>query len=467
MERFAHEASDSGELIVSAIRESIHSPGSYPYLHNLCEALARTQSSELAPILIDVVRGTPIPVARTAALEALGQLGNPTVVPDLLKWVPLEDELGPLQALFSTLGKLGGDETGDFLADLVIRWIEGDTESFRTGQLAWSALLSMSGPGQIQRLHHVSQGMPQPLRVQALLRLAQLEDFTVGDELETYLSIQHVPQPGVRATAVEGLSLIGRWDALSIAAEDPALGVRMAVIKGLRLSTAISTRAGHDILRGFAQGSDLTLALPALQALCERGDRVLLEPWLRLASTYPEGTQAAEAINLLRQEGVHDERTVPFLLQRWPYCDANSKIDLLRIFGHLGGSQALPLMKKTLHDERETFKVKAMCLVQLGNLGSVSLPLLREYYEEGLSEECVSAWVGALSRIALENTSAEELFIQLAVNPQTRPDVRFLIIENLHQVLDGDAWPVLMEIRSAENPSRVHSFVNDILLEFF
>ncbi len=467
LERFGDTASYSSEAIVLKIRDLLHSPSEYAVLHNLCKALGRTGDASAAPVLVEVMRTSSVPVARTASIEAMELLGNPIVVPDLIAWVGLEPELGPRQAIFSCLGSLGGAEAADFLAKVAKEWLSQNSEYSRSGQLAWTAFLSLETPSTIQKLHEMATGLPLSLRAQALLRLAQLGDFTVKEELRTFLSYQHVPSAGTRSTAVEALALLGSWDAMSFAVDDPDPMVRMAVLKGFRLPSAIAAGAGKEILYSFARSQDLNFALPALQALCERGDRVLLEPWLRIAATYPNGPQSAEAINLLRQEGVSDSRTAPFLLQRWEFCDDSAKIDLLRIFGRLQSVEALEVIQATLLDETTHPEVHLMCIVQLGNIGPEALPILLKVKERGVPDVFAESWVSALAHIAMEDPAARSVLLELALDGEEGSAIRYHVISVLPKILKSDAWPVLMEIRNDAQTTRVASYAKDLLLEYF
>ncbi|MCH2113076.1 MAG: HEAT repeat domain-containing protein, partial [Planctomycetes bacterium] len=228
------KSAKSSVLLQAEIELHYEDERDFPYVHNLLQTVALTQDLSAVPLLLKVAKEAKVPVVRTAAVEALADLGAREAVPELFSLIASEAEAGPAGALHHALSNIGGKEVGDWFLQRFRLWLAGDPTMARSGQLAWSGLLGRSDDQAIWRLKSLPLELAKPFYAQALERRAALGDRTVGEELVSLLNAETVPGPGVRSTALEGLVHLGYWEAVVAACSDPDPGVLSTAVQGLR-----------------------------------------------------------------------------------------------------------------------------------------------------------------------------------------------------------------------------------------
>jgi len=304
-------------------------------------------------------------------------------------------------------------------------------------------------------------------QVAALRRRAELGDFSVRAALRGFLDPATTPAPGTRIVALEGLGHAQDWEGVQLGFDDPDRQLHVSAINVLSLPAGRESRVAHARLEELAQGPDAELAQAAMHALCMRGDRRLLEPWLVRARAYPHGAGSVNAINLLKHEDAADPRTTPVLLQAWEQSDDESRIGLLRVFGRMQDPRCLPLIEELVHEGRDRGDLHRMALTQLSNLDEIGLPVLLRFLEQPVAQEDSAYALASLGGLAIDFEDARERLIELALDAAQPDWVRADSLGLLVKVLGVDAYPVLLEARDQTQRSEVRAFVDQILREFF
>ncbi|MBL7008868.1 MAG: hypothetical protein ISR76_07700 [Planctomycetes bacterium] len=454
--------------LVAGIESRIQDPNHFGALHNYCKTLGACGSREDAAVLVRVVRESSVPLARTGAAEALGQIGGPEHVPELIRALEVETEAGPIQAYYGALGELGGDQAFAYLEDRIRDWAGNRPGSAVFGNLAWNQVLGLEDGQAAARLARVAPMLAgRSFQVSALRRRAELGDPAAGAGLRDFLDPATTPAPGTRVVAIEGLGHAGDWEGVQLGFDDPDPKLHLAAINVLSLPAARQSRVAHSKLEDLAQGGDPELAQAAMHALCLRGDRRLLEPWLKRAQTYPHGAGSVDAINLLKHEDVADPRTTPVLLNAWENSDTDSRIGLLRVFGKMRDPRCLPLFEELLLGAGAEPDLRRMALTQTANLGGLAQPLLLRFLEQPLTAEDAPHALASLGRMALDDPVARARLLELT-GDETQPDwVRANCFPLLIKILGAEAYPALLEARDEAKRGEVRAFLNGILNEFF
>ena len=459
------KSAKSSVLLQAEIEAHYENEKDFPYVHNLLQTVALAEDPSAVPLLLKVAKEAKVPVVRTAAVEALADLGAREAVPELFSLIESEGEAGPAGALHHALGKLGGKEVGDWFLQRFRLWLAGDPTMARSGQLAWSGLLGLSDDQAVWRLKSLPLELAKPFYAQALERRAALGDRTVGEELVSLLNTEAVPGPGVRSTALEGLVHLGDWEAVVSACSDPDPGVLSTAVQGLRQPAAHEGNWGAAQLEQLRHHPVEEIALGSLQALIERGRADLVEPFLLRAKEYPFGRSSVEAIHFLRQLNPVDPRLGPLLLKRWELCDDTQKLDLLRVFGQLKQSGHLALMEKAA--AQESLEVRKMALTQLGNWGPLALDSLKRLREIPGCAGVEDDWVAAVASVTKSSKDAENILRELASDSAAEAPLRGLTLLVLPKILGGEALEPLWEARQKATSQRERAFIDGILREFF
>ena len=464
--RLGEMGAESAPAIADAIRARLRSDMEFAVVANLCDALGRTGHAPSAGVLLELLRLSEVPVVRSSAADAIGQLGNAELVPGVIEAIERETEPGPLLRLYAALGSLGGPEAAAYLEGQVLRWLAGDPALARVGPVAWSAILGFEDADADARVARLSGDMAPAFRVPALSRRVELGARGLEPELRLYLDSTSFPSASVRSQAAQGLAKAGDWEGVLLALQDPSPAVVVAAIQGLRLPAAVEVDAGRAELEERARSEDDQIALPALQALVERGDRRGLEPWMRLAREYPTGARSAEALHVLSYEGMADERVPPLLMRRWDLCELDQRLDVLRVLGRIGAADSMEFLEELLEDPETHPDIRVMALTQLGNFGQKAVPVLLRRIEAGVQGDEIAAALAALGR-HVEHPDARAFFVRVVGDDSAVDAIRAQSMELLPRLLGGDAYEPLLAARDSTQRGEVRTFLDRILLEFF
>ncbi|RMH03771.1 MAG: HEAT repeat domain-containing protein [Planctomycetota bacterium] len=459
----------AAEALAAGVAERLPDPARFAELHNYCKGIAACGRRQDAELMLRVLRESPVPLVRSAAAEALGRIGGPEHSAALCRILELESEPGPLQAEYAALGRLGGPAAAAFLEERIRAWAAGRPGTTEDGNLAWGQVLELDDPDAPARLAELTELLPGRIfHATALRRRAELGDLSAVPELRTMLDPAAVPAASTRTLVVEGLGFAGDAEGVVAALDDPDPKVVLAAVNALSLAPFREARVAHDRLEELARGEDRDLARAAMQALSLRGDRRLLEPWLLRARGYPNEPFSVEAIDLLQQEELRDERTFPVLLQAWAQSGTEPRIGLLRVFGRLKDPRSLSIFEELVFGPDSDPDLHRMAITQLANLGEVGEPLLLRLGRGSLSEQDAEPALTSLAARARQgDAEARELLIQISRDPERPPWVREAALPLLVPTLRLDAFPLLLELRDLARSAEERLAVEDILNEFF
>jgi HEAT repeat protein len=454
-------------ILAKRARALVDQPERYGVLHNYCKALGVSGDGSQIPLLLTILKTAKVPVVRSAAAEALVALDAVEVVPELIAFLNQEIEAGPRDAIYGAIGTLGGAAAGEWLEQAFTDWVNGEPGARNAGSLIWPALLALDDPAAVERLRQLPAGMAKPFVVKALARRAELGDDLVVAELMPFLDPDFAPGPGVRSDAVRGLIAAKNWDGVVRATYDPDSGVVIAALQGLRQEHAVAADVGRRELEDLAKNTEPRLALAATQALVERGDSSVLESILVRAREYPTGPGSAEAINFIRQLNPAPPQTMGLLRACWERCNADQRLGLLRVFGQLGDVGAVDFVAGVFADQENDIGVREMALVQLGNLGGLSLDLLIGLELENLDSVLVDSYLSALGRLSSKHRPAVDRLVEIALGQENSVKLRMASLALLPKILGLASFDLLMRARAQAVDVRETAYVNALLEENF
>ncbi len=467
LERFDGAGPEVAALLVPEIRSRLHDPQAWTALHNLIQALRRTGAREQGDLLLEILREAATPVVRSAAADALGELGTPAQVPGMIAVFGQDTQIAPRIRIIQALGKIGGERAARFLEHQFRAWLATSPASGNYGNALWASLLELEDAQAASRLAALDALLPRPFHAQALRRRAELGERGLEEPLRALLDPETTPNAQTRTFALEGLTFLADWEGVLRATEDPVPSVVRSAIQALRHPKAVAVDAGRGRLVELAQSTDPNLATAALQALIDRGDRSMLEPWLQRAAGYPTAPGSVTAIRFLRNRQIADPRTLPILLNCWRNCDPSEKIDLLRVFGMMADERAVPLMNRTLGDSSLPPPLRAMAATQLGNLGPAGTRGLLQTLDQDPPLEVGTAIVDALARLAEEDPVARERLRALPGDRAAPDAIRRQAIDDLPLALGLDAYGPLLAARDGARRSDVRAYLDAILRRYF
>lgn len=454
-------------ILAERARALLNKTERYGVLHNYCKALGGSGDSSQIPLLLTILGSAKVPVVRSAAAEALVALDAVEVVPELIAILEQEIEAGPRDAIYGAIGTLGGPIAGEWLEQAFTDWVSEKPGARNSGSLIWPALLALDDQAAVERLRKLPTGMAKPFTVKALARRAELGDYLVVAELTPFLDPSFAPGPGVRADAVRGMIAAKNWDGVVRATYDPDSGVVIAALQGLRQEQAVAAEVGRRELEDLAKHPEPRLALAATQALVERGDSSVLESILVRAREYPTGPGSAEAINFIRQLEPSPPQTIGLLRVCWERCNADQRLGLLRVFGQLGDAKAVDFVAGVYADQGNKIRVREMALVQLGNLGGLSLEVLIGLQLENLDSVLCDSYLSALGRLSFEHDPAVDRLVEIALGQENRVELRMESLALLPKVLGLASFDLLMQARAQSVDVRETAYVNALLEEYF
>ncbi len=464
--RFTDMGPDATVLLEDRIRELLIQPSLFPALHNMVEALGRARAVDAEELLLDVLSLSTVPIIRSVSIQSLVQIGAGGAALPILLHLQHEQEAGPLFAGWGAVGQLGGPEAAAQLEEKFQLWLLGDPAWTKLGSLVWQGLLQLQDEGAADRLARLTVGIAPIFQAQALRRRAELGDSRAVAEIG-FLLANPVHGELVREEAIRGLVAAGAYDVLLGFPAHGPFPETSAVLQGLRQAFANGQELGADWLQEATRHPDPTLALQALQALCERGDRRLLDPWIRLARSFPLAEGSAQALHVLRYPNVGDHLLPAILEKRWSFCDPVQQEDVLRLLGELPKARGFPLIRKILTDENLEPQVRHQAHVQLGNVGPISLSVLKSLLRAKPHGQEADTLVGALSRLALEDDASREFLVAIAVTPLAGETCQRFALDSIPSILGADSMAPLMQARDQAQRGRVRAYVEWLLRTYF
>lgn len=466
--RFAKEAlGERGDDVVPALVQGLQSEldSGTTAATNFLSALVFTRTKQPLPILIEVLERHPLPLVRSQALDSIALLKQSDLEEAVIAFAEFEVESGPRARIVPCLGALGGEASVEYLASLIGDWQDGGRIQ-PLGSAAWEQLLTIDSPAARAAIEGQLDSLPPAFRAAGVTRLIHLGDRSRLDQVRELLDASKYPAAKVRHHAVEGLAVAGDFDSVLGAFTDPNLQVKLAVIDAMRLEEAAQQGLGRDLLFETARGENEDLARAALHVLHDRGEGAPLEPWLALVRGYPNAPGSIGATRMfLHLEFGHPALT-GILIQRWPFADADQRIDLGRVMAKHADERVIEFLQSVVMDESEDADVRLYSLTSLGNCGVESVPALLEIWESSPAPVTSERLISALLRYP-EEEQVREFLTQLALDPDSPDFARAQALANLPKAYGLEAYELLMQAREAAQRDVVRLYIEQILHQYF
>lgn len=466
--RFAKEAvGERGEEIVPRLVQELRAEfetGSTAAT-NFLSALVYTETKQPLPILAEVMASHPLPLVRSQAIDTIAFLQQKELEDELLAHADIEVEAGPASRIVPALGSLGGDASVAYLSDVVGKWLDAGSKEPR-GQKAWEALLAIDSEAARREINRWVDGMAPTQRAPGITRLIHLGQTELAEEVRGYLDPQKYISAGVRHKAVEGLAVAGDFEGVMLAKDDPDLRVRLAVVDAMRLEGAVATDYARAWLEEVARGNDEDMARAALAVLAERGDTSAIEPWLALVKGFPTQPRSSGATRMFLRADLGHPALVSLLIQRWPFCDSDQRIDLGRVMAAHADEQSVQFLLDVVLDEEADPDVRLYSITSLGNSGEIALDALFEIWNAQPGPDATERLINAFLRFP-EVPRVREFLIELATNPGSNDLARARALAGLPKAYGVESYEMLMVAREAAERDVVRRFIEEMLHEYF
>lgn len=466
--RFAKEAvGERGEGIVPRLVQELRielETGSTAAT-NFLSALVYTKTKQTLPILAEVMASHPLPLVRSQAIDTIAFLQQKELEDELLAHADIEVEAGPASRIMPALGSLGGDASVAYLSDVVGKWLDAGFKEPR-GQKAWEALLTIDSEAARREVNRRVDRMAPTQRAPGITRLIHLGQAELAEEVRGYLDPEKYISAGVRHKAVEGLAVAGDFEGVMLAQSDPDLRVRLAVVDAMRLEGANATDYARAWLEGVARGNDEDMARAALAVLAERGDTSAVEPWLALVKGFPTQPRSSGATRMFLRADLGHPALVSLLIQRWPFCDSDQRIDLGRVMAAHADEQSVQFLLEAVLDEESDSDVRLYSITSLGNSGEIALDALFEIWNARPGPDATERLINAFLRYP-DVPRVREFLIDLATSPGTNDLARARALAGLPKAYGVESYEMLMAARESAERDVVRRFIEEMLHEYF
>lgn len=432
---------------------------------NFLSALVYTRTEQPLPVLGKILETHPLPLVRSQALDTIARLNQTALESVVLAHAKIESEAGPASRIVPCLAMLGGDAAVEFLAGIVRTWAGGERHEPR-GAAAWDNLLTIDSPAARREIALLVDGMPPLQRSAGITRLIHLGDTSLTEEVRGYLDPSAFPAAGVRHKAVEGLAVAGDFEGVLLAHNDPDLRVRLAVVDAMRIPEAMQQGLGKSFLESAARDDDEDMARAALQALAERGETAALEPWLQLVKGYPTQPGSIGATRMFLHATIGHPALVSLLIQRWPYCDSDQRIDLGRVLAAHPSAESVEFLYGVVVDEEADPDVRLYSITSLGNSGVEAIDTLLKIWDEKPSPVASERLLNALLRYP-EEPRVRDFLVAIAVEPGSPDFARAQVLAALPKAFGLEAYSMLLQAREKAERDVVKRFIEELLHEYF
>ncbi len=422
------------------------------------EALGEIGDPRAVPALLQVMTDEDKSVRRSAA-EALGKIGDPQAMPALLQAMKDEDE-DPRQSAVSALGRLGDPQSVPALLQAL-----NDEEMF-VRQKAAEALGKIGDPqavvallqatkdkvGDVCKLATEALGKIGAPAVPALLQATKDEDRDVrklaaealgkiGDPQAVVALLQATKDEDrdVRWLATEALGKIGApaVPALLQTMKNEDSHVRWLAVIAL---SEIGAPAVPALLRTLA-GEDRLLRSPAAEALGELGDPQAV-PALLQAMKDEDKSVRWSAAKALGKIGV--PQAVPALLQATRDEDSDARWSAAKALGKIGVPQAVPALLQALNEKDVFVRREAAEVLQKFGDPRAAPVLLEAMKDEDMDVRHLAA--EALGKIGAPAVPA----LLQAMKDEDR-SLHWSAAHALQEISDPQAVPALLQALNDED----------------
>lgn len=466
--RFAKEAIGArGEEIVPRLLEELQTEveSGSTAATNFLSALVYTDTRQTLPILAEIMATHPLPLVRSQAIDTIAFLRQTELEAALVAHAEIEVEAGPASRIIPALGSLGGDASVAYLSELVGVWVAGQQREPR-GQKAWDALLTIDSEAARREINRWVDQLAATQRAPGITRLIHLGQTELASEVREYLNPEKFISAGVRHKAVEGLAVAGDFDGVLLAKDDPDLRVRLAVVDALSIDAAAEADLGRAWLEEIARGNDEDMARASLRVLAERGDTAAVEPWLALVKGFPTQPRSSGATRMFLHADLGHPALVSLLIQRWPFCDSDQRIDLGRVMAAHADEQSTQFLLEVVLDEDADPDVRLYSITSLGNSGEIALDALFQIWEAAPGPDATERLINAFLRYP-EVPRVREFLLALAVDPGSNDFARARALAGLPKAYGEESYEMLIEARATAERDVVRRFIEEMLHEYF
>ena len=466
--RFAKQVIGSyGDAAVPALLEglSLELEKDATNATNFLSALSYTKTQQQLPILLDVLARHSSPLVRSQAVDTIGLLKQQSLLPGLLEHAERETEDGPLVRMLPCMGALGGEEAAQYLAQIISSWLQ-QSKTIGSPAAAWDSLLEMEGSDALPWIAELESQVPLLMQQAGWVRLLEGGKTEWLEKVRTLVDPKVLGKASLRGRVVVLLCELGEWDSVAIAGSDPNGAVRAAYINALRLKEEAWTDAEQAHVVAIAASPSKDEAYPALRALLSRGEAVHLEQWLGQVKGYPTRAGSIDALHLFMQEGITHPRLVPLMIERWPYCEVDFRIDITRVMAKHPTEQALAYLESVVVSTEEDPEVRLSALRSLGNSGEACLPALFRIWDQKPSPATSDRLFSALLRYP-DHAEVREFCASVIVDADVPDFAKAQLLIKLPVAYREDAYPMLLQARDATDRPEIHQYVDSILLEYF
>ncbi len=314
------------------------------------ENLGKLRTAEGAPALLAAMKGADLWFCFTA-LEALGRIGAPVPLPDLL---PFREEKLLRTPLYECLGRVGGPEAGDWL----VQGLNDAMCNVRDAAVLALVELERRFAGEIKTALSTLRGTPV---AQNLLQMLGSRDLRIrqataeimglsGDEQYAVPLLNLLDDPEICQGAGKAILALGPRAAQALLEGWDDLDEHARAFVAYFVGETCCCE-GFEQLRSGLSSDDLQLRMLCVQALGKLGEKEAVSPLVgSLEDPSEEVREAAgEALSRLGKEfGIEMVRDLTPLLE---HGDPRVRMNVVAVLGHLGGREAHRSLAMAAKDE--------------------------------------------------------------------------------------------------------------------
>ncbi|HEY9638381.1 MAG TPA: HEAT repeat domain-containing protein [Coleofasciculaceae cyanobacterium] len=333
------------------------------------EALGEIGNETAVPALLKALDDDPVFTVRWATVTALGKIGSETVVPGLKK--ALDDTAYFVRlAAVSALGAIGGKAA----ISALLKALEQQKD--------WNVYLKAAY--ELEKLGHTNG-------ITALSKALENPEFTICGKAISALellnseravwalfeAIEKHPKSSVRQKAIEALGRIGSDAAIPIllkALNRNTVEVKESVIKALgQISSDAATKAMFDIL---TTDDNCYIRRSVIAILGQLGNKSAIPILLDILEKDEDSTVRGSAALALGKIG--DEVAVSNLVEALVDTDRHVRLNAARALGQIRSEAAIPDLIQTLKNDGD-FSIRLSAAEALGQIGGeAAIPELQQ-----------------------------------------------------------------------------------------
>ena|GEM_PF-5172001 len=429
---------------------------------SLCQVLGDVGTDSHAVAILPFIETIFPPIVRTAAFQALAFIATAEYGEMLIAAYAEQDESSPRDACLNALSQCGNDQGLDFIAKLVVQWLDQGENAL---QSSWNALLLNSNPRLQQVLVGLQSRLSPFLALQSFGVRISLGEGDLQDEIMVYLDSEKYPSSGTRSLAVQLLGELQQWETVTNLAPCNDEKLDLAII-GL-LSRDDAPANAVQILDIYTQQELMSVRRKSLMQMIKLGKTSYFDSYLLELDEYPYTSGSLLALSLLTDMQGLPEHVVDVLIGRWQYCDdVNHRLGLVRALVRTSYPSATNFLGEKLLNKNTDSEVVKFISEVLGNSGPESIDWFLKLWRQSQNLESAKLVFFALTRYS-ENPEVRELFVSTAQSTTIDPLARRFVLELLHKVYPNQARLWMTKWRDEEQHNGVRAFYNRFLNAYY